>query len=244
MRIGAMDLQHRVVMAPLTRFRADKDHVLGELGKTYYSQRSSIPGTLIITEATFIAPQAGGYAHVPGVWSDAQIAGWKAVSRTTHGTFHKLLIFKKIADVVHANGSFIFLQLWALGRTADPGVLSQEGGFDVVGPSPIPRSSRANQVIPRALTFSEIKDYVQLYAKAASNGIEAGFDGIEIHAVNGCLLDQFLQSVSNQREDDYGGSVENRLRFPLEVIDAVVRAVGAERTSVRLGPWSNHQGVQ
>ena len=110
-----------------------------------------------------------------------------------------------------------------------------------MAPSPIPRSSR---VTPRALTFSEIKDYVQLYARAASNAMEAGFDGVELHAVNGCLLDQFLQSVSNQREDEYGGSVENRLRFPLEVIDAVVRIVGAERTSVRLGPWSNYQGVQ
>jgi NADPH2 dehydrogenase len=147
---------------------------------------------------------------------------------------------------VHANGSFIFLQLWALGRVADPVVLNQEGGFDVVAPSPIPviPAGDQKQVIPRALTASEIKEYVQLYAKAASNAIEAGFDGVELHAANGYLLDQFLQTVSNHRTDEYGGSIENRLRFPLEAIDAVVKTVGAERTAVRISPWSNVQGEE
>ncbi|KAI0252324.1 FMN-linked oxidoreductase [Lactifluus subvellereus] len=227
LRIGAMNLQHRVVMAPLTRDRANKDHVHGELAKTYYSQRSSVPGMLVITEATFIAPQAAGYTNSPGIWSDAQIAGWKAVT-----------------DAVHANGSFIFLQLWALGRTADPAVLKREGGFDVVAPSPIPLGAVAGdeeQVIPRKLTVSEIKEYVQLYAKAAENAMEAGLDGVELHAANGFLLDQFLQTVSNHRTDEYGGSLENRLRFPLEVIDAVAKTVGAERTAVRISPWSNYQ---
>ncbi|KAH9988897.1 hypothetical protein BJV77DRAFT_1019753, partial [Russula vinacea] len=201
--LGGLNLQHRVVMAPLTRFRANKSHVHGELAKTYYDQRATVPGTLIIAEATFIAPQAAGYENVPGIWSDAQIAGWKAVT-----------------DAVHAKGS------------ANAGVLKTEGNFEVVGP-----------MIPRELTVPEIKEYAQLYAKAARNAIEAGFDGVEIHGANGYLVDQFLQSVSNERTDEYGGSIQNRLRFPLEVIDAVVKAVGAERTGIRLSPWSKFQGM-
>jgi NADPH2 dehydrogenase len=143
---------------------------------------------------------------------------------------------------VHAKGSFIFLQLWALGRRANAGVLKTEGNFEVVGPSPIQVAGDNDSVIPRELTVPEIKEYVQLYAKAARNAIEAGFDGVEIHGANGYLVDQFLQSVSNERTDEYGGSIQNRLRFPLEVIDAVVKAVGAERTGIRLSPWSKFQG--
>jgi NADPH2 dehydrogenase len=211
-------------MAPLTRLRANKDHVHGELAKTYYTQRSGVPATLIITEATFIAPQAAGYRNVPGIWNDAQIAAWKAIT-----------------DAVHANGSYIFVQLWALGRTADPAVLKQEGGFDVVAPSPMPFSD--NAIIPRELTVAEIKEYVQLYSKAARNAVKAGFDGVELHAANGYLLDQFLQTVSNERTDEYGGSVDNRVRFPLEVLNAIVEAVGAERAAIRVGPWSPFQGM-
>jgi NADPH2 dehydrogenase len=143
---------------------------------------------------------------------------------------------------VHARGSFIFVQLWALGRVAEPTVLKQDGGFDVVGPSPIPLTSNKDSVLPRELTVAEIKEYVQLYVKAARNAMEAGFDGVEIHGANGYLLDQFLQSESNKRTDEYGGSIENRIRFPLEVVDAVVKAVGAERTGVRISPWSEFQG--
>jgi len=232
LRVGTSDLKHRVVMAPLTRLRADKDHVHGELGKTYYAQRSSVPGTLIISEGTFIAPQAAGYANVPGIWNDAQIAGWKAIT-----------------DAVHANGSYIFLQLWALGRTADPTILKQEGGFDLVAPSPIslgnngPHASEGEPVVPRELTHAELREYVQLYSKAARNAIEAGFDGVEVHAANGYLPDQFLQTVTNERTDEYGGSVENRVRFPLEVINGVVETIGAERTAVRISPWSKFQGM-
>jgi NADPH2 dehydrogenase len=153
--------------------------------------------------------------------------------------------FQKVTDAVHANGSFIFLQLWALGRAADPAVLKREGGFDLVAPSPIPigaLAGDAEQVIPRELTTLEVREYVQLYARAAKNAMQAGFDGVEIHGANGYLLDQFLQTVSNHRTDEYGGSLENRLRFPLEVIDAVAKAVGAERMAVRISPWSNFQG--
>ncbi|KAH9056795.1 hypothetical protein EDB87DRAFT_1686813 [Lactarius vividus] len=221
-RVGTINLQHRVVMAPVTRHRANKDHVHGELAKIYYTQRSGVPGTLMITEATFIAPQAGGYENIPGIWSDAQIAAWKAIT-----------------DAAHANGSYLFVQLWALGRTADPDVLKQEGDFDVVGPSPIPVKNN----VPRELTVAEIKEYVQLYSKAASNAIKAGFDGVEIHSANGYILDQFLQTVSNERTDEYGGSVENRVRFPLEVIEAVVKTVGAEKTAIRISPWSPFEGM-
>ena len=146
----------------------------------------------------------------------------------------------KITDAVHANGSFIFAQLWALGRTADPAVLKQEGGFDLVAPSPI--SYDGSAIVPRELTVAEIKEYVQLYSKAASNAIKAGFDGVEIHGANGYLLDQFLQTMSNERTDEYGGSVENRVRFPLEVVNAVVETVGAERTAIRFSPWSPFNG--
>jgi len=133
-----------------------------------------------------------------------------------------------------------------LGRVASPRILKEEGGFDVVGASPIRHNAVTGggdeSVVPRELTGAELKEYVELYAKAAKNAIEAGFDGVEIHGANGYLLDQFLQSVSNNRTDEYGGSIQNRLRFPLEAIDAVVEAVGAERTGVRLSPWSEFQG--
>ena len=164
--------------------------------------------------------------------------------------FHQLIYPIKITDAVHANGSYIYLQLWALGRAGEPGVLKREGGFDLVAPSPIPlRVSNGtepgdNDVVPRELTVSELREYLQLYSKAASNAIEAGFDGVEVHAANGYLLDQFVQTVSNQRTDEYGGSIENRLRFPLEVINTVVETIGAERTAFRVSPWSKYQGEQ
>ena len=154
----------------------------------------------------------------------------------------------KITDAVHANGSYIFLQLWALGRTADPAILKQEGGFDLIAPSPIPisndgpHSGGGEVVVLRELTHAELREFAQLYSKAASNAIEAGFDGVELHAANGYLLDQFLQTTTNERTDEYGGSVDNRVRFPLEVVNAVVEAIGAERTAVRVSPWSTFQG--
>ena len=145
---------------------------------------------------------------------------------------------------MHANGSFIYLQLWALGRAANPSVLSAES-LPHVAPSPIPLSSQAaDSPAPRELTVSEIKEYVALYAQAAKNAVhKAGFDGVEIHGANGYLIDQFIQDVSNQRTDEYGGSVEGRSRFGLEVANAVVEAVGAERTGVRVSPWNKFQGL-
>jgi NADPH2 dehydrogenase len=154
----------------------------------------------------------------------------------------------QVVDAVHKNGSFIYLQLWALGRTAEPDVLQEEGGHPLVSASPIPLVHRgadnASPPLPRALTVEEIGEYVQLFATAARNAVHgAGFDGVEIHAANGYLPDQFLQTNTNTRTDSYGGSVENRARFVLEITEAVVNAVGANKVGIRLSPWSTFQGV-
>ncbi|KAF8267289.1 FMN-linked oxidoreductase [Lactarius quietus] len=241
LRVGTSNLQHRVVMAPLTRLRANKDHVHGELAKTYYAQRSSVPGTLLISEATFIALTAAGYANVPSIWNAEQISGWKAVCVSSHRTpNHGCCTCQRLL--------YLPPNL-ALGRTADPAILKQESGFDLVAASPIPlpkggpHSSDGEEVIRRELTVAELREYAQMHSKAASNAIEAGLDGVEIHAANGYLLDQFLQTVTNERTDEYGGSVENRVRFPLEVIKAISDTIGAERTAVRISPWSKFQGM-
>ncbi|KAL0953033.1 hypothetical protein HGRIS_007235 [Hohenbuehelia grisea] len=224
--VGATKLTHRVVLAPLTRARAAKEHVpLRPIVKEYYEQRASTPGTLLITEATFIAAQAGGYENIPGIWNEAQISAWK-----------------EITDAVHSKGSFIYLQLWALGRTASPkDLVAENPDFRLVGASDIRLSYGKDHAI-HPLTTQEIQEYIQLYATAASNAVhQAGFDGVEIHGANGYLVDQFLQDVTNNRTDEYGGSIENRARFGLEVVAAVVKAVGAERTAIRLSPWSTFQ---
>jgi len=195
------------------------------LVKTYYSQRGSAPGTLLITEATFIDARAGGYDNVPGIWNNEQIAAWKQVT-----------------DAVHAKGSFIYLQLWALGRTANAAVLESEG-LPYVAPSAIALKSKPDPA-PRPLLISEIKEYIQLYAEAAKNAIKADFDGVEIHGANGYLIDQFIQDVSNHRTDEYGGSIEGRSRFGLEVVSAVANAIGEERTALRLSPWSTFQDMK
>ncbi|EIW75445.1 FMN-linked oxidoreductase [Coniophora puteana RWD-64-598 SS2] len=236
LRVGTSELKHRVVLAPLTRFRNHASHVPGPQLAEHYAQRGSVPGTLLISEATYIAPRAAGLAHAPGIWNDEQVDEWR-----------------KVTDAVHAKGSFIYLQLWALGRTADPTSLAGEGTslttgkpYDVVAPSPVPlpKPDGTTGALPRELTVPEIKEYVHLYATAAENAVHrAGFDGIELHGANGFLIDQFLQDVSNTRDDAYGGSVENRVRFTLEVIDAVIQAIGKERTAIRISPWGKIQGM-
>ncbi len=178
----------------------------------------------MISEATFIAPAAAGYGNVPGIWSQEQITGWK-----------------KVTDAVHEKGSFIYLQLWALGRAADPENLKAEFGKKVVSASDIPIKGGAK---PEPLTEEEIWEFVGYYKQAALNAIEAGFDGVEIHGANGYLVDQFLQDVSNNRTDAWGGSIEKRARFGLEVAKAVVGAVGAERTGIRLSPFSTFQDMK
>ncbi|VDB88410.1 unnamed protein product [Peniophora sp. CBMAI 1063] len=224
-KLGHLALQHRIALAPLTRCRANDMHEHTDLAVEYYGQRASTPGTLMITEGTFISSRAGGYPNVPGIWSEAQIAAWN-----------------KVTDAVHAKGSFIVLQLWALGRAAMPDVLKAEGQ-DYVGPSAIPMNE--GWPVPRPLTVEEIREYVKDYATAADNAVnKAGFDGVEIHGANGYLIDQFTQSASNNRTDEYGGSVENRLRFVKEVVEAVTAAVGQERTGIRFSPWSKFNSMR
>jgi NADPH2 dehydrogenase len=230
LQLGNVTLSHRVTLAPLTRFRANKAHVHSDLAVEYYSQRGrSIPGTLLITEATYIAARGGGADYVPGVWSDAQVEAWK-----------------KVADAVHKDGSYIFMQIWALGRAGYPNVLAAEDpNLPYVSSSDVPLSNRpATDPAPRPLTIAEIKEYVQLFGEAAYNAVHrAGFDGVEIHGAHGYLVDQFLQDLCNKRVDEYGGSVENRSRFALEVVDEVVKRVGAERVGIRISPWSTFQGM-
>ncbi|KAJ5389882.1 Chanoclavine-I aldehyde reductase [Penicillium cataractarum] len=224
LRVGRMELQNRIAMAPMTRFRVSDDHVPLPLVKEHYAQRASTPGTLLITEATLITPQAGLYANVPGIWNDAQIAAWKEVT-----------------DAVHAKGSYIYMQLWALGRVGSADLL-KASGFDLVSASDIPVSSEAP--IPRPLTEEEIQSYIQDYAQAARNAVAAGFDGVEIHGANGYLIDQFIQDVTNKRTDRWGGSVENRARFAIEITRAVSDAIGADRTAIRFSPYSTFQGMR
>ncbi|KAG2112105.1 hypothetical protein DEU56DRAFT_874389 [Suillus clintonianus] len=225
-RVGNLNLQHRVVLSPLTRLRAHADHVPSPHASAYYSQRGSTPGTLLVTEATYISQKAGGHRHAPGIYTDAHLEGWK-----------------KVTDAVHEKGSFIFLQLWALGRLADPAVLATENNSPYVGVSPIPLAGKPDAEVPRELTTDEIKEYVAAYVAAAKNAIRAGFDGVEVHGANGFLIDQFMQDVTNHRTDEYGGSIENRARFALEVTAAVVEAVGAERTGFRMSPWGKVVGM-
>ena len=160
LQIGGHELSSRLVMAPLTRFRADDNHVQLPFCKEYYTQRACVPGTLIITEATFISPRASGYPNVPGIWSEAQIAAWK-----------------ELVESVHKAGGIIFLQLWALGRTANPEVKEKEGTGDLMSSSAVPENS--DKVPPRAMTEDEIWEFIGDYATAAKNAVEgAGFDGV------------------------------------------------------------------
>ncbi|KAE8162550.1 hypothetical protein BDV40DRAFT_264920 [Aspergillus tamarii] len=225
LHIGTITLNHRVVMAPLTRLRADEHHVPLPMSTNYYEQRASVPGTLLIAEATLISAAAGGVPHAPGLFTESQIQAWK-----------------KITDAVHAKGSYIFCQLIAVGRAADPSTLRKEGGFEVSAPSAIPMEDGAT--VPQALSEEEIQGFIRDFATAAKNAIAAGFDGVEVHGANGYLVDQFLQDVSNQRTDQWGGNIENRARFGVEVAKALVEAVGADRVGFRISPWNTWQGMK
>ncbi|KZP26859.1 NADH:flavin oxidoreductase/NADH oxidase [Athelia psychrophila] len=229
-QVGNSSLLHRVVLAPLTRNRGTSAHVPGPTMPEYYAQRASVPGTLLVTEATFIAPQAGGYPNVPGIWNEEQIEGWK-----------------KVTAAVHEKGSFIYLQLWALGRAANPTQLAKEGvsgGYVSSSSIPLKSQTEAGVPPPRTLDIAEVREYVQLYATAAENAIKAGFDGVEVHGANGYLIDQFTQDVSNKRTDAYGGSIENRARFALEIVDAIVKKIGAKKTGIRFSPWGYFQDMR
>ncbi|KAM5353257.1 hypothetical protein ACJZ2D_016846 [Fusarium nematophilum] len=223
-KIGTVTLGHRIGMCPLTRFRASDDHVPSSAAKEYYAQRAAVPGTLLISEGTFIAPEHGGYPNVPGIYNAKQIDAWRGIT-----------------DAVHANGSFIFCQLWALGRAAHP-EFAKLKNIEFKSSSNVPLD--AEHPNPTPLTADEIKTTARQYAQAAKNAIKAGFDGVELHGANGYLIDQFLQDCCNKRTDDYGGTVENRSRFAFEMVQAVCDAVGAERTGIRLSPWSTYNAMK
>ncbi|OGV76115.1 MAG: alkene reductase [Methylotenera sp. RIFCSPLOWO2_02_FULL_45_14] len=221
-KLGRIELKNRIVMAPLTRNRAGEGGVPQPLNVTYYEQRAS--AGLIITEATPISAMAHGYPALPGIYTDAQIAGWK-----------------KITDAVHAKGGKIVIQLWHVGRISHPSLLPN--GALPVAPSAIKPAGQAftyqglvDYVEPRALDVRELAGIVADYVHATKSALAAGFDGVEVHAANGYLLDQFLRDGSNKRTDQYGGSFENRARLLLEVIKAVVAVAGADKVGVRLSP--------
>ena len=231
-RLGALNLKHRVVMAPLTRMRSKQPgNIPYWLNAEYYGQRAS-NGGLLITEATDINPQAHGYNRVPGIYAAKQIEGWKAVTAA-----------------VHAKGGLIVNQIWHVGRVSHTSLQPQ--GALPVAPSAIAApgeifSSEGAQVpfeVPRELDLAEIAAIKGDFTQAALNARSAGFDAIEVHGANGYLIDQFLHNGSNKRTDDYGGPMENRARFLLEVVDAVGAAIGADRVGVRLSPWSNILGM-
>lgn len=220
-QFGELKLKNRVVMAPLTRSRATTDRVPTPMMAEYYAQRAS--AGLIISEATVISEAANGYEKTPGLFTDAQVDGWKLVT-----------------DAVHAKDGLIVAQLWHVGRVSHPDLLNGEtpvSASDVkqAGYVSLLRPKR-EYVVPRPLEISEIQTIVEQYKQSAIRAKAAGFDGVELHAANGYLIDQFLQSSTNQREDSYGGSVENRARFLLEVVDALIEVWGAGRVGVHLAP--------
>ena len=226
--MGALQLANRIVMAPVTRSRYGEDGVPNALHATYYAQRAS--AGLLIAEATNISPQGRGYAATPGLWNDEQVAGWKTVT-----------------DAVHAAGGKIVSQLWHVGRFSS--VELQPGGQAPVAPSAIKAEGDTYTVdgfvpvsMPRALDTDEIPGIIEQYVTAAENAKRAGFDGVEVHSANSYLLDQFLRDSTNQRSDQYGGSIENRARLTLEVTEAVVRVWGRERVGIRLSPVTPDAG--
>ncbi len=227
-RLGAIEVKNRIAMAPLTRSRAGMDGLPSPLAVEYYRQRAS--AGLLITEATNISPQGRGYAYTPGIYTDAQVAAWKQVT-----------------DAVHAADGRIVMQLWHVGRMSH--VSLQEGGTAPVAPSALQAGGSVftekgfePPSMPRALQTHEIAGIVEDYRQAALRAKAAGFDGVEVHAANGYLLEQFLRDSTNQRGDRYGGSIENRARLILEVVDAVAGVWGPDRVGLRLSPLSTAIG--
>ncbi|WP_192890306.1 alkene reductase [Vibrio bathopelagicus] len=234
-QLGNIELKNRIVMPPMTRSRATQPgNSANEMMAAYYAQRAS--AGLIVAEGTQISPLGQGYAWTPGIYSEEQIAGWK-----------------KVTDAVHEKDGVIFAQLWHVGRVTHPD--------NIGGEQPISSSAMKAEnvkvfidngtdepgfvdvVEPREMTKEDIKEVVEQYRQAALNAIEAGFDGIELHAANGYLINQFIDSEANNRTDEYGGSTENRLRFLGEVVEAMVEAIGADRVGVRLAPFTSLNGT-
>jgi 2,4-dienoyl-CoA reductase-like NADH-dependent reductase (Old Yellow Enzyme family) len=227
-KLGAVEAPNRVLMAPLTRGRSTREHVPTELMSVYYSQRAS--AGLILSEATGISRQGLGWPYAPGLWTPEQVEGWKPVTAA-----------------VHAAGGRIFAQLWHMGRLVHPsflgGALSVSASATTAPYKAHTYEGRQPYAEARPLRLDEIPDLVGDYVRAAGHAMAAGFDGVQIHAANGYLIDQFLRDGSNLRDDDYGGPVANRVRLLRQVTQAVADAVGADRTAVRLSPNGDSQGV-
>ncbi len=231
LKVGELTLKHRVVMAPLTRMRATvPGNSANTMNAEHYGQRAS-EGGLIIAEASQVVAGGSAAATTPGIHTDEQVAGWKLVTQA-----------------IHAKGGHVFLQLWHVGRVSHSSL--QPDGQPPKAPSAVPLDGKVGTAhgkpeqaeTPRALTNEEIPELVAAYVQAARNAMEAGFDGVEIHAANGYLLEQFLQSKTNQRTDAYGGSIENRCRIVLEIARGIVDAIGAKRTAIRLSPYGVANG--
>ncbi|XAH22136.1 alkene reductase [Xylophilus sp. GW821-FHT01B05] len=227
-RIGRTVAPNRLVMAPMTRSRADADGVVGDMTVTYYAQRSS--AGLIISEGVFPSAMGKGYVHTPGIETGVQVAAWK-----------------KVTDAVHARGGRIFMQVMHCGRVSHPSLLD---GTTPVAPSAIKPAGQAwtpagqvDFVTPRELSLAEIAGVIDDYRQATRRAIEAGFDGVELHAASGYLPEQFLSSGSNQRQDLYGGSVEGRARFVLDVLDAMAAEAGADRVGIKISPEMNYNSI-
>ena len=228
LKIGAHTIPNRIIMAPLTRSRAGSARIPNEIMAKYYAQRAE--AGLIISEATAVHPSGVGYANTPGIWSYEQVEAWK-----------------KITTAVHEKGGKIFMQLWHVGRISDPMFLN---GELPVAPSAIAATGHVSLVrpqkgfiTPRALRTDEIPMFVEYFRHGAQNALQAGFDGVEIHGANGYLLDQFLQDGTNKRTDQYGGPVENRARFALEVTDAVISVWGADKVGYHIAPNGDSHGI-
>lgn len=233
LQMGSLfNLSHRVVLAPMTRCRALKkipqpSHV------EFYSQRTT-RGGLLITEATAVSEQAIGFPHSPGIYNDEQVKAWK-----------------KVVDAVHEKGGIIFCQIWHVGRAShtvyQPNREAPLSSTSKQIPQPwtilMPDGSRATCSQPRALATAEISEIVDQFRRSARNAVSAGFDGVEIHGAHGYLIDQFLKDCVNDRDDEYGGSIENRCRFAREIVEAVAQEIGVERTAIRLSPIIHHNGA-
>jgi N-ethylmaleimide reductase len=228
--LGPLTLPNRIVMAPMTRNRAE-GNVPNALMARYYGLRAA--AGLIVTEGTSPSPNGLGYARIPGIYSEQQVAGWRQVT-----------------DAVHAAGGRIFVQLMHCGRVAHPANLPP--GARVLAPSPIAAPGEMwtdtqglqPHPVPEAMSEADIAAAIDEYAQACRNALAAGFDGVELHGANGYLIDQFLNTASNQRTDRWGGSVENRMRFAVEVARAAAAAIGAERVGMRISPFNNFNGMQ
>ncbi|XP_030935508.1 12-oxophytodienoate reductase 2-like [Quercus lobata] len=224
-KLGRFNLSHRVVMAPLTRLRS-YGNVPQPQAILYYSQRTS-KGGLLIAEATGVSDTARGYPNTPGIWTKEQVEAWKP-----------------IVDAVHAKGGIFFCQIWHVGRVSNQGF--QPNGQAPISSTDKPLTPQANGTdnpeftLPRRLRTEEIPQIVNDFRLAARNAIEAGFDGVEIHGAHGYLIDQFMKDQVNDRTDQYGGSLENRCRFALEIVEAVANEIGADMVGIRLSPFADY----